>query len=247
MTKCIVSCFTSLYFQVGISCEPLQPSSISCDIIDRTLMLRQSEIGCRPSLRHRIYFPLFKVCVSQLALASLFAIAIPIRPAHAINDFQLCTAQLVRLAGVSPEGAADACSDVLNPKDLSRCVVTIHKLTPTLTQDALVACQRVRRPVEFSHCVFDITDNTRDSQPPEVLDYCRRSLLPMRYAECVVGLSRETDFSSSKMLESCIKAEDLPRNLFPSFAPPPPQNPTPPPAVPSISPTPSTNPIKPNS
>lgn len=209
-------------------------------------MIRQSDLGLLPSLRNRTYFPFFKVCLGQLALASLFAIAIPSRPAHAINDFQLCTAQLVRLAGVSPEGAVDACSDVLNPKDLSRCVVTIHKLTPTLTQDALVACQRVRRPVELSRCVFDITDNTRDSQPTAVLDYCRRSLLPLRYAECVVGLSRETDFSSGKALQSCIKAEDFPRDLSPSFAPPPPQSPTPPVTVPNISPTPSTKLMKQN-
>jgi hypothetical protein len=215
-------------------------------------MSRQSDIGCRSSLKNSIFLPLFPFSKGQLAMtkraapfvaiASLLALVIPNRPAVALNEFQLCTAQLVRLAGVSPEGAVAACSDALNPKDISRCVVTIHKLTPTLTQDALVACQRVRRPVELSRCMFDITDNTRHSQPITVLDYCRRSLLPLRYAQCVVGLSRETDFSSGQVMESCIKAEDFPGNLYPNVAPLPPQNPTPPVAVPKI---PSTPPAKP--
>jgi len=208
---------------------------------------RQSDIGCTPSLRNRPFLLLFQFCAGQMAIATLITMAIPSRPANAFNDFQLCAAQLVRLAGVSPETAVEACSDALNPKDLSRCVVTIHQITPTLTQDALVACKRVRRPVELSRCVFDIGDNTRDSQATTVLDYCRRSLLPQRYAECVVGLSRETDFSASKALDSCIKAEDFPRDLSPSFAPPPPQNLTPPAAVPFLPPPPPnpTNPAKP--
>lgn len=220
-------------------------------------MSRQSDIGCRSSLKNRTFRPFFPCSVGQLAIArstvpfvaiaSLFAVAIPHRPAVAMNEFQLCTAQLVRLAGVSPEGAVDACSDALNPKEISRCVVTIHQLTPTLTQDALVACKRVRRPVELSRCMFDITDNTRDSQPLAVLDYCRRSLLPLRYAQCVVGLSRETDFSSGQVMESCIKAEDFPRNLYPTVAPLPPQNLTPPVAVPKIPSTAPANPINSNS
>ena len=207
-------------------------------------MSKPSHIGCSSGPSHRLVPAFFRCCASQLAIASLFALAIPSRPAHAYNDFQLCTAQLIRLAGVSPEDAASACSDVINPEDLSRCVVTIHQVTPTLTQDALGACRRVRRPVDLSTCVFDINDNTRDSQPTAVLDYCRRSLLPLRYSECVVGLSRETDFSSNKAMETCIKAEDFPRDLSPNFAPPPPQAPTQPVTVPTTPLAPA-NPVTP--
>lgn len=220
-------------------------------------MSRQNYIGCRSNFKNRTTLPFFPFSVGQLAItkssvpwiaiASLLALVIPNRPAVALNEFQLCAAQLVRLARVSPEGAVAACSDTLNPKEISRCVVTIHKLTPTLTPDALVACKRVRRPVELSRCMFDITDNTRDSQPIAVLDYCRRSLLPLRYAQCVVGLSRETDFSSGQVMESCIRAEDFPRNLYPNVVPLPSQNPTLPVIVPKIPPTPPANPINSNS
>ena len=220
-------------------------------------MSRQSDIGRRSNFKNCTALPFFLFSVGQLAItksavpvvaiASLLTLVTPNRPAVALNEFQLCTAQLVRLAGVSPEGAVAACSDALNPKEISRCVVTIHKLTPTLTPDALVACKRVRRPVELSRCMFDITDNTRDSQPLAVLDYCRRSLLPLRYAQCVVGLSRETDFSSGQVMDSCIKAEDFPSNLYPNVAPLPPQSPTLPVAVPKIPPPPPTNPRNSNS
>lgn len=220
-------------------------------------MSRQSDIGRRSNFKNRSALPFFLYSVGQLAItksavpvvaiASLFTLVIPNRPAVALNEFQLCAAQLVRLARVSPEDAVAACSDTLNPKEISRCVVTIHKLTPTLTPDALVACKRVRRPVELSRCMFDITDNTRDSQPIAVLDYCRRSLLPLRYAQCVVGLSRETDFSSGQVMESCIRAEDFPGNLYPNVVPLPPQNPTVPVTVPKIPPTPPANPMNSNS
>lgn len=201
-------------------------------------MSRQSNFGRNPGLSNRTIPPLFQVCAGQLAIASLLAMAIPSRPVLAYNDFQLCAARLVRLAAVSPEEAAVACSDALDPEDLSRCVVTIHKLTPTLTQEALVACSRVRRPVELSRCVFNINNKARESQTAEVIDYCRRSLLPIRYSECVVGLSREIDFAVTRVLETCIKAEDFPRDYSPTFSPnvvpPPSQNPTLPPKVPSI-------------
>jgi hypothetical protein len=215
-------------------------------------MSSQSDFRRNSGLRNRTILPLFQFCASQLAIASLLAIAIPNRPANAFNDFLLCTAQLVRLASVSQAAAVEACSDALNPKELSRCVVTIHKITPTLTPDALVACRRVRRPVELSRCVFDIGDNTRGSQPPIVLDYCRRSLLPLRYSECVVGLSRETDLDVVRMMESCIKAEDFPRDLTPTatFVPPPPPNPTAPPAAPNpmvpVNPVTPTTPVNPS-
>lgn len=195
--------------------------------------------------------------VSQLAIAGLVAIAIPSRPAVAYTEFQICAAQLVRFASVSPESASTACANALRPEDYSRCVVTISLRTPALTKDALQACTRVRRPVELSRCVVDIGDRTRDSEVPSVLDYCRRSLLPIRFSECVTGLTREVDFAVPRALDTCIAAEDFPRQLFPNFVPPPssqPTLPTSPNVIPNLNPLPMTplqtdtpvTPLKPN-
>jgi hypothetical protein len=159
----------------------------------------------------------------------------------------------VRWAEVSPEAASVACARALRPEDLSRCVVTINQVTPTLKQDALAACTKVRRPVELSRCVSDISDRTQSSEVLSVVDYCRRSLLPIRFSECVTGLRREIDFSTSRALETCIAAEDFPSNLTATFAPPPPPTPTQPPVVPntvlipdsSITPNTPINPVTP--
>lgn len=207
----------------------------------KTIMRRQSNIRCRLSYGKRTLPSLFYICASQLATASLLTIAIPSGPATAINDFLLCAAQLVRYAKVAPEAASVPCSQALNPTDLSRCVVTINQVTPALTQEALVACTKVRRPVELSSCVSGISDRTKSSEVLRVLDYCRRSLLPIRFSDCVTGLRREIDISIPTALDTCIAAEDYPRQLTPTFGPPPPQNPTLP-LAPNLTPLPAANP-----
>lgn len=200
-------------------------------------MTRQSGVGYSPTLINRT----LQVCASQLAVAGLIAIAFPIRPAAAYTEFQICAAQLVRFASVSPESASVACAQALHPEEYSRCVVTISLRTPAATNNALAACTRVRRPVELSRCVIDITDRARDSQVPSVLEYCRRSLEPIRFSQCVSGLTREVDFATPKALDTCIAAEDFPRQLFPNFVPPPssqPTVPTVPNVLPSLTPSP---------
>ncbi len=167
---------------------------------------------------------IFKFCAGQIAIASLVTLAIPSRPANAFTDFQICTAQLIRFATVSPDTASIACADALNPKEISRCVVTIAQISPTLKDNALFACTRVRRPVELGRCVFDITNRSRGTEATRIIEYCRRSLLPGRFSECVTGISREVDAGLPRALDSCLAAEDFPRNLSPSFAPSPPQS-----------------------
>jgi hypothetical protein len=203
--------------------------------------------------QHRLRFsPTFRnhalqICTTPLAIAGLVAIAFPTPPAVAYTDYQICAAQLVRFASVAPERASVACANALSPADYSRCVVTMSLQTPAIKDEALTACTRVRRPVELSTCVVDITNRSRDSQVPTVLEYCRRSLQPIRFSECVSGLTREVDSATSKALDTCIAAEDYPRQLFPNFVPPASSQPTLP-TVPSVLPslTPATvTPVKP--
>lgn len=217
-------------------------------------MHNQSSVGCTPSRKHPIFAPLFRTCASQLTIAGLFAMAIPCRPAAAFTDYQICAAQLIRYATVSPDAASAACAEALNPKEISRCVVTIGQISTTLKQDALFACTKVRRPVELGRCVFDITNRTQESEANRIIDYCRRSLLPDRFSQCVTGLSREIDSALPRALDTCIAAEDFPRNLSPTFAPPPPPYvdrgslPLDPSTLPNITPTTTTpkTPTQPN-
>jgi hypothetical protein len=153
------------------------------------------------------------------------------------NQFSACISQIVR-TGVSPQDAATACSEALIPKELSRCVVMIKSKTPIDGNLALQACFQVRRPIDLGNCVVDIhraaplfaanslkqTETETAKEPDklgiskQVLDSCRQSLLPGRFSECVIAVSRGADKNNpSQALQTCLSAEDFPRDLFPSY------------------------------
>lgn len=153
------------------------------------------------------------------------------------NQFRACISQIVG-TGVSPQDAASACSEALIPKELSRCVVMIKSKTPIDGNLALQACFQVRRPIDLAHCVVDIhraaplfaanspkQAETETAKEPDklgistqILDSCRQSLLPGRFSQCVIAVSRGVDKNDpSQALQTCLSAEDFPRDLFPSY------------------------------
>ena len=164
--------------------------------------------------------------------AGVFTAMMPSNPAAAgWNQFDFCVYEL-QDKGISDQQAVTACSDALRPKELSECVQRIASETPVTGEEALSACFRVRRPVELADCTIGISDEAADAfvrttqedvssgilQPTALLalNSCRRSLLPKRYAECVIAGSRSTDLTTDQAMNTCIRAEDFPRTLFPS-------------------------------
>lgn len=172
---------------------------------------------------------------------------LPSRPAGANNQFDDCATQLLR-SGLSGEEAAIACAQALEPSQLSRCVERIQDTT--VTADAAVrACFRVRQPLELADCVVDINEDALEpyinrlstlNEPAEAnadvesesatevigpiaalaLDTCRRSLIPERHSDCVVGLSRDIpDLPPAQAMETCINAESFPPEIYPAIAP----------------------------
>ncbi|MGF1541402.1 MAG: hypothetical protein ACFCU5_13285 [Pleurocapsa sp.] len=119
-------------------------------------------------------------------------------------------------SGIVKEQAAAACSDVIQPTELSACVEDITAETDIKALDVLQACYRVRRPQELANCTLDISTSLGESQPVEALDNCRRSLLPTRYAECTLDLQAAAGLSSTKAMETCITAEFFPSTLAPT-------------------------------
>jgi hypothetical protein len=155
-----------------------------------------------------------------MAIAGLAALALPAFPAiAATNDYEACTSTLLGLK-ISSEEASSACAKAFLPNDLATCVSTITAGNPTPIADVLSACRKVRRPIELSNCVVDIRKDLSGASAPEVLGYCRRSLLPERYASCVLGISSATKFSPSQSMATCINAGDYyPAELEPTFIP----------------------------
>ena len=176
---------------------------------------------------------------AQLATLSLFAASLPLEPASAItiriprnrNPYRVCALELVD-AGVAPDAAANACAGALHPRDISKCAVQINRKTKISAADALSTCRRVRRPDELAMCVVDINakSRTQAAEPLLVLDRCRRSLLPQVFSECVVGLSRRLDFSTERLMSTCLDSRDRVGQLDGRPAPIPPAELIPPPS-----------------
>ena len=151
-----------------------------------------------------------------LALSGILAIALPISPAAARNDYNVCTGSLID-SGVASEAAIAACSLALHPQDLSRCVDGVVDATEISASNALTACSRVRRPKDLSRCVSDIHGDFAITDSLDVLDNCRRSLLPTRFADCVSGVSAAASLAAGEAMQSCISAGFQPRDVAPSF------------------------------
>ncbi len=161
-------------------------------------------------------------------LSKLTAIAIFTLPllfsdgAKAENEFDVCLRELTT-NGVAIEPAQTGCADALNPQDLSYCVKTIAQSTTIEGTEALKNCYRVRRPIELGDCVASIQDRVlststeanENSSVMMALNTCTASLLPDRHSQCVVALSRTPEVGNPlKAMETCISAEDFPRELY---------------------------------
>lgn len=138
--------------------------------------------------------------------ASLFA-AVASGPAAARrNDFRLCADELVA-AGIAPAAAADACGKALLPDELSLCVLGMVDGANIAADFALDNCFRVRRPDELATCVLEIDDALEPESPTTVVESCRKSLLPLRFADCVVGVGDREGLAATDALETCLAAD----------------------------------------
>lgn len=214
----------------------------------QTITLQASETVkaqiCQPKSQSRA--TLVSTLASISVAAGLFAVVLPIPAAIAANDYERCTADLLGTK-ISSEEAASACSRAFFPRDLSACVSQLSGNSFAST-DALTACRQVRRPRDLATCAVDIRREISDSTAADVLDSCRRSLLPIRYSDCVVGLNKAAKVPSTKALDSCIDASYFPREVDPTFLPFTPSGgvsvtPQPGEVMPSMSPTTPTTPM----
>ncbi|WP_017651444.1 hypothetical protein [Fortiea contorta] len=136
------------------------------------------------------------------------------------NDYRACAGQIIKV-GVTPDAALSACAKALRPRELSTCVVKISQEAKIAATEALAGCRLVRRPEELATCVVNISLNTQGAVNPSALSYCGRSLLPVRFAQCVVGLRSEVkDLAPIRALDTCIDASDRVSGLTSGSTPP---------------------------
>lgn len=176
--------------------------------------------------------------ISVVLLAGLLTLMLPGKPAVASyrnyrsysryrgyrnytssRDYRACAFYLQE-TGISALEAAEACSSALNPRDLSTCTTDIDRHTDIPPRDALLTCRRVRRPLELGNCVVTISLYSEQLASPEILDNCRRSLLPKRFSDCTIGLGRETDLPVAQLMASCLDGRDRPSDFYPIITTP---------------------------
>lgn len=133
-------------------------------------------------------------------------------------DYDVCAAEMLSL-GVEPDAAAIACATSYRPTDISACVAGVLSVADLAPEVAVAACSRDRRPREVSTCVINIHTNLVVEDSLTVLDRCYRTILPERYAACVVGIAAEIGYSTEDSMASCIAAGYRPLNVAPTYIP----------------------------
>lgn len=164
------------------------------------------------------------------------------------NEYKRCAADLDGLE-LTDEAIAEACASALHPNELSNCVVRIDRETTVTAETALAGCKRDRRPEDLAVCVVDIDRLGNGNLGDAALDYCRRSLLPLAFADCVTGLDSEiASIEPLPAMDICIAADDRPVEYLPDFVyPQPPIDipATPAPYEPRLSPSTTITPMQP--
>jgi hypothetical protein len=157
---------------------------------------------------------------SAIPFALIVGLAAPVvlgsAPKAIANDFESCTSSLIE-AGIVAAEAAGACGKALHPDDLSSCTVDVLRVAEVDAQQALVACQSDRRPLDLATCVGDIHQGLEVANSTAVLNNCRRSVLPVRFSDCVVGVATAAELAVADSMTQCLAAGYRPEDVAPTF------------------------------
>ena len=132
-----------------------------------------------------------------------------------LNQFDLCYLDL-QDGGISAAAASKACAMAVEPEELGSCVLRINQSISVEADLALQACFQVRRPLELADCVAEINEEVGGANGNSAMNYCRRSLLPLRFSECVVGLTRQAPLEATQAMKTCIEAKSSPLIAVPN-------------------------------
>ncbi|MBD2361549.1 hypothetical protein H6G36_10210 [Anabaena minutissima FACHB-250] len=160
---------------------------------------------------------LIRLIAPVLAVGGCVGMSVPSIAAD--NDYRACAGRLLSV-GVSEQATSEACATALRPTDLSACVVFIDKRTDISATDALPGCRQARRPKELATCVVSVSKNTQETINPDALNYCGRSLLPERFAQCVIGLRSQIKIEPNQALNTCIDGSDRISGFVPTSTSP---------------------------
>ncbi|MFM1841677.1 MAG: hypothetical protein RLZZ490_410 [Cyanobacteriota bacterium] len=187
----------------------------------------------------------FDVCVTEMQRNGVSDDAAAAGCSEAIipKEMSECVNRISGNTDITGNIALQACFQVRRPVDLSHCVVDINNgalkgYRPTMTSETKSDDATAAGTTAENSTPMTTTDSPPPTATPPIdptqtdglsalktddltlaaLQSCRQSLLPGRYSECVIALSRDiTNFNPDKAMTTCLAAEDFPRDLFPAY------------------------------
>lgn len=151
---------------------------------------------------------------AAIAFSGLAGLGLSV-PAAQASSFADCAATLTGL-GLSASVAATTCAQAQFPTDLSSCTDRLTNSLKLSAADSLAACRSVRKPLAVASCAERLQD-AGGATPALIADGCRLSLLPDRYADCVLGLGDSLTLTRDELLRVCANNGDVPRRIYPNF------------------------------
>jgi hypothetical protein len=182
----------------------------------------------------------FNDCINELSDSGVSQEQAGIACSDALipKELSACVSKIQDNTPIQADDALKACYRVRRPVDLGNCVVDIYARTlESPPQPQTNKPETTPKPEETNQTkAMDSvsqgeTGEANSAPSPEsptmtdaetypliALDSCRRSLLPGRYSKCVIAVSEEVSgISPANAMETCLSAEDFPRDLFPAF------------------------------
>lgn len=163
----------------------------------------------------------FDVCLKRLVDSGVSVEEAQAGCASALipKDLSSCVSHITRNTDITGIDALQNCYRVRRPIDMGDCVVSINKRSIAgYTQQSNKSQTEAENTGTDSMGVSTSMSDNQESLVMLALTTCRESLLPARHSECVIGLSRTPQQTSpTEAMETCLKAEDFPRDLFPSY------------------------------
>ncbi|MBL1210240.1 hypothetical protein [Geminocystis sp. GBBB08] len=184
-----------------------------------------------PSLFTFIFPPIakannqFDVCLQELTSAGVDVKQAQTGCADALvpRELSTCVRNISTNTEIKAIDALKSCYQVRRPLDMGNCVVNINKnsilTAATKTNTVKKETETTTETNQFTPMEEETTSTTAQISPVMMaLKTCQASLLPARHSECVVALSRTPSVANpTKAMETCLSAEDFPRDLFPSY------------------------------
>lgn len=161
----------------------------------------------------------FDVCLRELTASGVPVEQAQTGCADALvpSELSTCVKNISTNTSIKSIEALKSCYQVRRPLDLGTCVVNINKQALMVNNKSIPA----KTTTEMTQTEESMTENTIETSlsPLQMaLNTCQASLLPLRQSECVIALSRTPQSANAtKAMETCLNAEDFPRDLFPSY------------------------------